>query len=230
MKIVAISDTHLKHSSLILPKGDIIIHAGDMTRSGDEDEINQFLKWFGDLDYKKKILVAGNHDWGFELNPKVYQELCSHYGIDYLYNSGCKYKGIKIWGSPFQPEYRSFAFNKIRNGDELEECWSKIPKDVGILVTHCPPFGTLDRDKLNINTGCEILAETVKRINPPLHIFGHIHESRGVVIRDYKMPTTYCNATSLDRHQQPYPGKAFCFKWEKVLLGKSFGNDGTKTL
>ena len=31
MKIVCISDTHEKHKQLDLPKGDVLIHAGDFT-------------------------------------------------------------------------------------------------------------------------------------------------------------------------------------------------------
>jgi predicted phosphodiesterase len=31
MKIVCISDTHEKHKQLNLPKGDVLIHAGDFT-------------------------------------------------------------------------------------------------------------------------------------------------------------------------------------------------------
>lgn len=34
MKIVCISDTHTKHQEVILPKGDLLIHAGDVSWVG----------------------------------------------------------------------------------------------------------------------------------------------------------------------------------------------------
>ena len=38
MKFVAISDTHGKHQKLVLPKGDVIIHAGDVSSKGQESK------------------------------------------------------------------------------------------------------------------------------------------------------------------------------------------------
>ena len=65
MIITLISDTHTKHKQLngLLPGGDLIIHAGDMSSMGYKHEIQQFLKWYNDLDnYTNKIFIAGNHD------------------------------------------------------------------------------------------------------------------------------------------------------------------------
>ena len=92
MKILTISDTHGKHvwlsDSGLLPDADIVIHAGDCTPNGQTGDIEEFLRWYGDLDYKKKILIAGNHDWGFETHPKEHEDLCKSYGITYLNDSG----------------------------------------------------------------------------------------------------------------------------------------------
>jgi predicted phosphodiesterase len=60
MKFVAISDTHGKHQKLVLPKGDVIIHAGDVSSKGQENEVIDFLKWFSNLDFEYKIFIAGN--------------------------------------------------------------------------------------------------------------------------------------------------------------------------
>lgn len=63
MKILHLSDTHSKHRSLQnLPSADIVIHSGDVSFAGSEDEIMDFMKWFGALPYKYKIFIAGNHD------------------------------------------------------------------------------------------------------------------------------------------------------------------------
>ena len=62
MKFVAIADTHGKHKDLTIPSGDMLIHAGDISMKGDEDEIIDFLNWFDEQNFKHKILIAGNHD------------------------------------------------------------------------------------------------------------------------------------------------------------------------
>ena len=45
MKFIIISDTHGQHKNLTLPKGDVIIHAGDISQRGKESEIFDFLNW-----------------------------------------------------------------------------------------------------------------------------------------------------------------------------------------
>ena len=66
VRIVLISDTHNRHRMLELPKGDILIHAGDFTNNGTEEEIREFDAWLASLNYQHKILVPGNHDKGME--------------------------------------------------------------------------------------------------------------------------------------------------------------------
>ena len=68
-KISFISDTHTKHEKLngFLPGGDILICAGDISSRGYITEIENFLRWFDSIDnYDFKVLIAGNHDFGFE--------------------------------------------------------------------------------------------------------------------------------------------------------------------
>ena len=46
MRILHFSDTHSKHH---LPKADIIIHSGDMSHNGTENEVMEFIEWLGEL-------------------------------------------------------------------------------------------------------------------------------------------------------------------------------------
>ena len=63
MLILHLSDTHSKHHELRnLPPADIIIHSGDITFAGSENEVMDFIEWFSALPYKYKIFIAGNHD------------------------------------------------------------------------------------------------------------------------------------------------------------------------
>ena len=50
MLILHLSDTHSKHQELRnLPPADIIIHSGDITIAGSENEVMDFIQWFGAL-------------------------------------------------------------------------------------------------------------------------------------------------------------------------------------
>ena len=64
VRLVLISDTHMLHRNLELPPGDILIHAGDFSNRGKEEEIKEFDAWLGELEYKLKVVVPGNHDTG----------------------------------------------------------------------------------------------------------------------------------------------------------------------
>ena len=138
MKITFISDTHNKHKSITgdLPGGDLLIHAGDISSMGYKHEIQEFCKWFNSLDnYDTKVFIAGNHDWGFQDSPKQSKEIIDSYKwIDYLQDEELGFQigegpMVKIYGSPWQPEFYNWAFNLPRNGWELEQKWNDIPED-----------------------------------------------------------------------------------------------------
>ena len=60
MKILQISDTHNKHQKLTnLPTADVIVHCGDFTEQGTEEEVLDFLNWFIELPFKHKIFITG---------------------------------------------------------------------------------------------------------------------------------------------------------------------------
>lgn len=60
LRIVCISDTH--NTRPILPMGDVLIHAGDLTENGAFDEVQAGLNWLSSQPHRYKILIAGNHD------------------------------------------------------------------------------------------------------------------------------------------------------------------------
>jgi hypothetical protein len=43
---------------------------------------------------------------------------------------------IRIYGSPWQPEFYNWAFNLPRNGEALKAKWDAIPENTDILITH----------------------------------------------------------------------------------------------
>jgi Icc-related predicted phosphoesterase len=221
MKITFISDTHTKHNQITydLPGGDLLIHAGDISSMGYKHEIQQFLKWFNKLDnYTHKIFIAGNHDWGFKDSPKMCQEILEFYDtVTYLEDNmeliGDDYESsVKIWGSPWQPEFCNWAFNLPRNGEELKHKWDLIPQDIDILVTHGPAYGKLDKIIGEYeNLGCELLTERIKIIKPKIHVCGHIHSGYGYV---FDGETHFINAAVLGETYQ-YHNKPLTIEWDK---------------
>jgi Icc-related predicted phosphoesterase len=207
-RLTFLSDTHTKHDKLngFLPGGDILLHSGDLTGRGYITEIENFMKWYDNINnYDTKVFIAGNHDFGFQDdNQKLRGLLTGYKTIDYLEDElmmvGEDYDNmIKIWGSPWQPEFHNWAFNLPR-GEKIKEKWNLIPKDVDILVTHGPAFGKLDYVPYDgVNVGCEDLLSCIQEIKPKIHLCGHIHSGRGVVFSE---GTLYVNASVLnDRYE-----------------------------
>ena len=191
MKIVFISDTHGHHHALQLPKGDMIIHAGDVTKRGLRDQVIDFLDWYANLDFEHKIFVAGNHDFFFENETQKEIERVIPENVIYLNDSGVEIEGLKIWGSPVQPWFHDWAFNRQR-GAEIQEHWDQIPNELDILITHGPANGVLDLTARNESVGCKDLLDKIREVKPQIHVSGHIHEGYGVV----KMfETSFINAS-----------------------------------
>lgn len=210
MEITFISDTHWivadKHLTQeltdLLPGGPILVHAGDVSGRGSEREIRLFLDWFSKLPYMHKVLIAGNHDFFFEVAGKeAVDELLAEYpGITYLNDSGVTIEGIKFWGSPITPYFHNWAFNRLSS--ELAEHWALIPNDIDVLITHGPPYEILDKvfyDKMHV--GCTLLRKKVMEVKPQVHVFGHIHEAMGV---HEENGTTFINASVVDLRYKLY--------------------------
>lgn len=196
MQFVLISDTHAQHRALTLPMGDVIIHAGDISRRGEESEIVDFLNWFTCLDFQHKIFIAGNHDFYFERNSEDRIKEIIPENITYLCDSGTTINKLKIWGSPITPWFYNWAFNR-RRGEQIKHHWDLIPADTDILITHGPVFGKLDRTMVGHKAGCEELLEKVQKVNPKIHICGHIHEAYGQIS---DAETHYVNASVLNEN------------------------------
>jgi Icc-related predicted phosphoesterase len=218
-RITFISDTHTKHDKLngFLPGGDILLHSGDLTGRGYITEIENFMKWYDNINnYDTKVFIAGNHDFGFQDdNQKLRGLLTGYKTIDYLEDElmmvGEDYDNmIKIWGSPWQPEFHNWAFNLPR-GEKIKEKWDMIPVDTDILITHGPPFGKLDYVPYDsVNVGCEELMKRVEEIKPKIHVFGHIHEGYGYV---FDGNTHFINAAVLNGRYE-FRNKPITVDWD----------------
>ena len=231
MKVTLISDTHTKHKQLNgdLPGGDLLIHAGDFMNSGyDKTDATEFFDWFDKIDnYDDKIFIAGNHDRIMQNEPEWAQGILTGYKtIEYLQdeqltlyfdgpNGDFPEDNVRIYGSPWQPEFYNWAFNLPRNGGELKAKWNAIPTNTDILITHGPAFGKLDdvEGRRGQHLGCELLAEHINTVaRPKIHVCGHIHSGYGYY---FDGQTHYFNASILNERYN-YTNKPFNFEWDQV--------------
>jgi Icc-related predicted phosphoesterase len=179
MKIVALSDLH---GELIdnIPSGDVLIVAGDFSARGNMMGVLNFKGWLNELPFSHKIVIAGNHDGYVEDYNHIARLLLESEDTVYLENSGTEINGLKVWGSPFTPEFNGWHFMRER-GDEMAEIWKQIPDDTNILVTHGPPLNILDTNGRHEHCGCWDLRERIKHLKKlKLSIFGHLHSAHGI--------------------------------------------------
>ena len=194
MKFVFISDTHMQHDILSLPEGDVLVHAGDFTDRGSVKEARSFLDWYACQPFQHKVLIAGNHDFLAENYPRAFRSMIPD-NVIYLENSVVEIGGLKIWGSPVTPWFFDWAFN-LKRGAPIRAHWADIPDDTDVVITHGPPYGVLDEVVRNPRpVGCRDLLQRIEAVQPKLHVFGHIHEGYGQLLRDN---TLYVNAAVLD--------------------------------
>jgi len=177
MRIVFLADTHNEHWNVEVPDGDMIVHAGDMSGSGTADQLSDFFDWFRRLPHRRKLVIAGNHDWLFQLSAEQARKLAR--GVVYLEDEAAVVDGLKFYGTPWQPWFMDWAFN-LQRGAPLKAKWDLIPTGTDILITHGPPHGIGDKTEAGEQAGCEDLSRAVLKIRPRIHVFGHIHEGYGV--------------------------------------------------
>jgi Icc-related predicted phosphoesterase len=200
LRFVIVSDTHCRHNAVTIPDGDVLLHCGDFTMYGSPAQIADFDEWLESLPHRYKVVIAGNHDKGFEDAPEAARHLLKT--PIYLQDSSIRIEGVNIYGSPWQPWFYDWSFNFPKGPKgrfRARETWAKIPDDVDVLVTHGPPASILDIAPIGGSVGCPELLEAVRRVKPALHAFGHIHEGYGTLQRD----TLFVNASTCDERYVP---------------------------
>ncbi len=170
MKVLVISDTHGRHRELVgLPDADVLVHCGDVTEGGTEEEGMDFLEWFVGLEYEHKIFVAGNHDFCFHGGAQVEGLPGNCHFLNY---ESVVIEGVKFHGVPYSVADEISG----RYGEGI----AAIPVDTEVLISHDAPCGILDLSD-GIHYGSLPLLRRVEYVRPAFHLFGHVHASAGMV-------------------------------------------------
>ena len=201
MNVLVISDTHNRHNKFDFTDTDnvdVIVHCGDFSHS--EEQVKKFCNWFSKLDFKHKILIAGNHDEYVErIGYEQFFDYCKDKGIIYLEDTSITIDDVKFHGSPWSVTYGDWAF--MMEDEHLKYKWDLIPTDVQVLITHTPPYKIGDsvegyQDIFDTNVGSKTLRDKLEHLyNITHHFVGHIHEDYGV---HYDNGYTTFNASSFN--------------------------------
>jgi hypothetical protein len=148
--------------------------------------------------------IAGNRDFAWWWDRRVFERL----PWTYLCDAEAIFGGLRVYGSPWCPRRRARpgpdepqpaapplppglrvpdwpprgrggVFMASGGEDELAGRFEAIPDGIDVLMTHTPPRGHGDLTSTGDHVGSEALLAAIERKQPPLAVFGHIHEGRG---------------------------------------------------
>lgn len=186
MKAIIISDTHGQEAKLKIPDCDVLIHCGDFSNLGTEEELSKFAGWLKTLPHKHILLSPGNHDGMTQENPARAKEILENArsGVRLLLHEALELEGIRFFFSPLTPEYAGWWW--MLEEPDLVAKWAEIPDDTEVLITHGPPKLILDTVERQIghHAGSSSLYARIQQL-PKLrhHFFGHLHHSGGQTVR-----------------------------------------------
>jgi len=186
VRLVCVSDTHLRHRDLQLPPGDVLVHCGDVLLQGgdahlarsEDRHLADFAAWLEEQPHPAKLLIGGNHD--AHLSAAAAAEL----PCDYLSDRGTAVAGLQFYGSGYSKGHGGANAAFQAQGEEKARMLD-FPEGLDVLVTHGPPeltYGsgpfstTMPADK---TFGCADLRQAVERCAPRVHCFGHDHSAHG---------------------------------------------------
>ena len=195
IRIVCLSDTHhtdYRLEQLEVPRGDVLIHAGDATFQGKIGETSRFIAWMDKQPHRLKYLCPGNHDYIWEHNPTWANYSTVNVLINQFGTFQHEAKVYSIFAMSFVKELPLWAFNSDEReiGRFLQSVADSKPI-IDILLTHMPPYGILDYyGEVHTNKdgtvlgrgehlGSRALRVFVNQVKPKVHIFGHIHNAYG---------------------------------------------------
>jgi Icc-related predicted phosphoesterase len=202
VSVVIISDTHGQHDSLEIPEADILIHAGDFTRFGREENVVGFNEWLGTLPHKHKVVVEGNHEVNAPWKARTHELLTN---ATFLRNEAVTCAGVRFLG-------KGFFWNMKTPNPHDDLC----PPDTDILIAHNPCKQFVDSGH-----GCESSAAFVRRLRPRLFVCGHIHAAKGTVRGSGALADTlFVNGASVvgDHNAKRADAAAYTLNGEPILV------------
>jgi|SRR5690606_32296168 len=203
IRIAAIGDLHVRDTdrgkwkdyfSVINREADVLVIAGDITDTGDEDEASLFTEELQG-NHLPTVAVLGNHDYE-KGRQKIIKEVLTHAHIQVLDGEstvveGVGFAGIKGFGGGFGPRMlsrfgedmmKAFVQEAVDEGLKLERALSRLGQHQGeitkIAIMHYAPIPeTVTGEPLEIYPflGSSRLLEPLQRTPVAAVFHGHAH-------------------------------------------------------
>ncbi|CAD6189937.1 unnamed protein product [Caenorhabditis auriculariae] len=163
--------------------GDVFIHAGDFTDFGESEELVRFNELLGKLNFTHKIVVAGNHELGFDPVEDLSQRSFLDSGRGtingyslltnavYLHDDFLTIDGVKVLrhALPFSERLSLLCAPARRK---------RAPRILDVFAKEG-------------RWGSNKLLWKVLKFKPEFHVFGHVHAGYGAIKSN---DTTFINA------------------------------------
>ncbi|QLH75387.1 MAG: metallophosphoesterase family protein [Methanomassiliicoccales archaeon] len=185
MKFIVISDVHRRDNVSIWVNrlfkehnADGVIVLGDITHFGPGGWAEDFLRSLPG----KVYAVPGNCD-----PPLTFENIAR--GAECIHARRVKIgeKDVVGFGGS---NLTMFNTPNEMTEEHIFEVLSSVMIPGCLLFTHCPPLGINDQTISGHKGGSEAIRKIVERFKPELVLSGHIHEARGIVMKD---GTTFMN-------------------------------------
>lgn len=151
---------------------DAVLLLGDITHFGPPQFAEEFIRELG----TKCYAVPGNCD-------PLGTESC-------IKNAGVSLHGVKMtvdgrtWGGLGGSNPSIFRTPFEMTEEDMARMLEPIMEEGMVLVLHNPAYGTFDTTFSGKHVGSTAVAEAIKACKPLVVLSGHIHEDRGVELKD----------------------------------------------
>jgi hypothetical protein len=180
MKLIAVADLHGKEDRLLgiadhvkAYQADVLVVAGDIAGRRTAVRVVERLSRLS----IPVLVVKGNSDASL-----LTSEMRKYNNLIDLHLKQTRIAGVPFIGLSGTVPLPFYNKIRLREGKLLHQLEQMVTIR-GILVTHTPPRGSVDKVLGRFHAGSSGLRRLVENLQPLLVICGHIHEAAGVVYR-----------------------------------------------
>jgi Icc-related predicted phosphoesterase len=177
MRIYAVADIHGSQFRLNIAleqiaayNPELVVICGDITQFGPADVATNFLNQIP----VDTLAIHGNCD------PDTTLDAIERSKADNIHLKKINRKGIDFVGLGGVIE--SVDIKLLINVNDRRKSLGKVLDFSSVLVSHVPPYKTMDRVFIGHHAGSKDLRSIVDEYHPRLVLCGHIHENPGMIM------------------------------------------------